>query len=110
MDDSTLGINGNGFISTILDVSVGQFTEAIERLADMRAENGAEQNRVMNYDQSSPDQCNQSGSRSWPDYGCGYCTGIDPFCPPKCIGSSECINDGTGESVDQYRPYFTPVI
>ena len=34
--------------STILDVSVGQFTEAIERLADMRAENGAEQNRVMN--------------------------------------------------------------
>ncbi|MBT3638182.1 MAG: flagellin [Opitutae bacterium] len=36
------------FISSILDVSVGQFTEAIERLADMRAENGAEQNRVMN--------------------------------------------------------------
>ena len=47
-DTSTSGINGNGFISTILDVSVGQFTEAIERLADMRAENGAEQNRVMN--------------------------------------------------------------
>ena len=47
-DTSTSGINGNGFISTILDVSVGQFTEAIERLADMRAENGAEQNRIMN--------------------------------------------------------------
>jgi len=29
-------------------VDVSQFTEAIERLADMRAENGAEQNRVLN--------------------------------------------------------------
>ena len=28
--------------------SIKQFTDAIERLADMRAENGAEQNRVMN--------------------------------------------------------------
>ena len=42
------GINADGFISSILDVNVSQFTEAIERLADMRAENGAEQNRVMN--------------------------------------------------------------
>ena len=30
------------------DVNVSQFT-AIERLADMRAEDGAEQNRVLNY-------------------------------------------------------------
>jgi len=42
------GIGADGFISSILDVSIGQFSEAIERLADMRAENGAEQNRVMN--------------------------------------------------------------
>lgn len=42
------GISAAGFISDILHVSVGQFSEAIERLADMRAENGAEQNRVMN--------------------------------------------------------------
>ena len=42
------GIGTDGFITSILDVSVGQFAEAIERLADMRAENGAEQNRVMN--------------------------------------------------------------
>ena len=33
---------------TYLDVNVSQFTRAIERLADMRAENGAEQNRVLN--------------------------------------------------------------
>ena len=37
----------SNFISRIQDVDVAQFTEAIERLADMRAENGAEQNRVM---------------------------------------------------------------
>ena len=47
-DATTSGINDDGFISSILDVDVDQFTEAIERLADMRAENGAEQNRVMN--------------------------------------------------------------
>jgi flagellin-like hook-associated protein FlgL len=35
-----------GFISSILFVSVGQFTTAIERLADARAENGAEQSRL----------------------------------------------------------------
>ena len=33
----------DGFLSSILFVSVGQFTSAIERLADARAENGAEQ-------------------------------------------------------------------
>lgn len=37
-----------GFINSILNVSVGQFTQAIEKLADARAENGAEQNRIMN--------------------------------------------------------------
>ena len=42
------GIDGNGFVDSILNVSIKQFTDAIERLADMRAENGAEQNRVMN--------------------------------------------------------------
>jgi flagellin len=47
-DNTGTGISADGFISSILDVSIKQFTEAIERLADMRAENGAEQNRVMN--------------------------------------------------------------
>ena len=41
------GMNGS-FVNSILDVSIGQFTAVIEKLADMRAENGAEQNRVMN--------------------------------------------------------------
>ena len=38
----------NGYINNILNVSVGQFTAAIEKLADVRAENGAEQNSIMN--------------------------------------------------------------
>jgi flagellin len=37
---------GEEYIQSILEVSVGQFTLAIERLASMRAENGAEQNRA----------------------------------------------------------------
>ena len=41
------GINSDGFIGSIMAVSVGQLTAAIERLADARAENGAEQNRAL---------------------------------------------------------------
>ena len=44
---NSLGTTG-GYINNILNVSVGQFTAAIEKLADVRAENGAEQNRIMN--------------------------------------------------------------
>jgi len=40
-------IGADGFITSILHVSVGQFTSVIEKIADMRAENGAEQNRVV---------------------------------------------------------------
>jgi len=46
---STGGVNigADGHITSILHVSVGQFTSVIEKIADMRAENGAEQNRVL---------------------------------------------------------------
>jgi flagellin len=37
----------SGYINDIKEVSVGAFTDVIARIADMRAENGAEQNRVM---------------------------------------------------------------
>ena len=40
-------VNSNGYIIDIKEVSVSQFTDIISRIADMRAENGAEQNRVM---------------------------------------------------------------
>ena len=45
--DGTNGIGANGFVSSILGVSMGQLTNAIEKLADVRAENGAEQNRIL---------------------------------------------------------------
>lgn len=41
------GLNADGFVQSIMGVSLGQLTAAIERLADVRAENGAEQNRAM---------------------------------------------------------------
>lgn len=46
---STGGVNigADKLITSITHVSVGQFTSVIEKIADMRAENGAEQNRVM---------------------------------------------------------------
>jgi len=41
------GLTADGFIESIMAVSVGAFTNAIEKLADVRAENGAEQNRAL---------------------------------------------------------------
>ena len=41
------GVNSDGFINDIRNVSVSQFIDIIGKIADMRAENGAEQNRVM---------------------------------------------------------------
>ena len=40
------GINAAGFIQSIMGVSMGQLTAAIERLADARAESGAEMSRL----------------------------------------------------------------
>jgi len=37
----------DGFLSSILFVSMGQFISVIERIADARAENGAEQSRLL---------------------------------------------------------------
>ena len=50
-DDQTFaagnGLTADGFIESILAISIGAFVNAIEKLADVRAENGAEQNRAM---------------------------------------------------------------
>jgi len=41
-----VSLNGEVFIANITQVSLAKFTMMIERLADIRAENGAEQNRL----------------------------------------------------------------
>jgi len=40
-------INSNGFIDNISSISISQFTDLIQKIADSRAENGAEQQRVQ---------------------------------------------------------------
>ena len=42
----TVALNGHNFISDITKISIADMLLAIEKLADMRAENGAEQNRL----------------------------------------------------------------
>ena len=46
--DATADNDSDAYISDISDVSIEQFTEVIQKIAAARAENGAEQNRVMN--------------------------------------------------------------
>ena len=45
-DPRTVALNGENFLADITQISLAQFTTMIERLADVRAENGAEQNRL----------------------------------------------------------------
>jgi flagellin len=42
----TIALNGTQFLRDIEDFDISLFTSAIEKLSDMRAENGAEQNRL----------------------------------------------------------------
>jgi flagellin-like hook-associated protein FlgL len=45
--DQSGGISNDGFLSSILAVSMAQITYCIEKLSDARAENGAETNRAL---------------------------------------------------------------
>jgi len=45
-DEDSDGDDGDGYIKDITDVSIEEFTNIIEKIADVRAENGAEQQRV----------------------------------------------------------------
>lgn len=45
---ASTAMGDDNFITKIRDVSVSEIINAIEKLADARAENGAEQNRIMN--------------------------------------------------------------
>ena len=45
-DEDADGDDGDGYIKDITDVSIEEFTNIIEKIADVRAENGAEQQRV----------------------------------------------------------------
>ena len=50
IEDNAEVFTDDGFLSSILFVSMEQFTEVINRIADARAENGAEQSRLMKVD------------------------------------------------------------
>ena len=45
--NNTSIFTSDGFLKSIMMVSVGAFTNVIQRIADARSENGAEQNRVL---------------------------------------------------------------
>jgi flagellin len=45
--NGTTGVNADGYIDDVQNVSVSQFIDIMERITDVRAENGAEQNRVI---------------------------------------------------------------
>ena len=45
-DENGDGTEGDGYIKDITKISIEEFTNIIEKIADVRAENGAEQQRV----------------------------------------------------------------
>ena len=50
-DENAEVFTDEGFLSSIMYVSMEQFTEVINRIADARAENGAEQSRLLKVDE-----------------------------------------------------------
>ena len=78
--------------------------DQIEKIADARAENGAEQNRLMqvlefietNYTN------HQHGSRSWPNHGCGHCGRINPVCQKQRPAPIRRRNDSPGKPVTKH--------
>ncbi len=47
VDPNKVQVNAAGYADRITDFTISQMTDVIEKIADARAENGAEQNRVM---------------------------------------------------------------
>jgi flagellin len=47
IDPTKVQVNAAGYADRITDFTISQMTEVMEKIADARAENGAEQNRVM---------------------------------------------------------------
>ena len=45
-DENGDGTDGDGYVKDITKISIEEFTNIIEKIADVRAENGAEQQRV----------------------------------------------------------------
>ena len=46
LDPSKVQVNAIGYADRITDFAISLFTDAMEEIADVRAENGAEQNRL----------------------------------------------------------------
>jgi flagellin-like hook-associated protein FlgL len=48
LDPAKVLVDASGYASRITDFSVSLFTDVMEKISDIRAENGAEQNRITN--------------------------------------------------------------
>ena len=97
------GIDGNGFVDSILNASIKQFTDAIERLADMRAENGAEQNRVMNSIELLQTNMTNLEAAHGRIMDADIALESTRFARHNDARPSKRCNDGSGQSVDQRR-------
>ena len=104
LDPTKVQVNAAGYADRITDFSVSPMMEVIEKIADARAENGAEQNRLMqvlefietNYTN------HQHGSRSWPNHGCGHCGRINPVCQKQRPAPIRRRNDSPGKPVTKH--------
>ena len=104
LDPTKVQVNAAGYADRITDFSVSPMMEVIEKIADARAENGAEQNRLMqvlefietNYTN------HQHGSRSWPNHGCGHCGRINPVCQMQRPAPIRRRNDRSGKPVTKH--------
>ena len=91
-------------------ISIYQFTHIIEKIADARAENGAEQQRIQqSYELQSTNLVNLEAAH-------GRIMDVDValestrFAKAQCTGPGKCVDDSTSQPVDSGRPYPSAVI
>ena len=98
---NNVGGFGSAMVENILSISIGGFVGAIERLADMRAENGAEQNRVMNSIELLQSNLTNLEAAHGRIMDADIACRVNSFRETECARTSRCCNDSTSQSVDQ---------
>ena len=76
----------DGFLNSIMFISIGSFTDIIQRVADARAENGAEQSRLGMANELLI-QTRQTWRLPMEGSWTQMLLGVIQICPAKCAGS-----------------------
>ena len=92
-------VDGQFYADRINEFAIRLFTDAMAKIADARAENGAEQNRLHHTLQSLESFYANMEAVHGRNYGGRYCSRINPFCTKQHARSIQCHHERPSQSV-----------